>query len=528
MQDLFYHSFDENASYTRDLLTAEILNAITLHPYKQPKYLYRFHNFLQSRRIMGLRHKRLSLQRSLYTTMTKSETDSKDNLPVRFMRHPSLKPIDSFYNCRDYDFLTVRSIFSQNNAYPKRGLETFWKKSINETMRQTMQILNKDTAQYGKVFFFEKFDYAYIRVNPLIGVDYVMENQLYTNTKKRSVKTLRQYAKYARQTFTDLIFREDNGLHSIYHDSKNNVESRNFFEKFEDFLLPYGTEINSNSDVAKKVIHFILPLTGRLSTFKRFMDMFEIICLQTEEPVKLAIVLFNLDDDDDKETIHANSEIKKIVESIKRKYSNDIFYLVELKLKFSRSIGCEAGASLFAFDALLFFIDVDMVFTRDALIRIRLNTVEKKQVYYPIVFSQYDPNPGIFGIKKSMYKRDFFNFNTDYGNWRQSGFGMLSVYYGDLKRVGGFDTSIVGWGKEDVDLYDKFLKSNLTVFRSVEPGLIHVFHKIRCDPNLPVAQLDMCLGYKTLSIVSQRQLANIIHKGNLYEVKNISNIFNDN
>ena len=36
-----------------------------------------------------------------------------------------------------------------------------------------------------------------------------------------------------------------------------------------------------------------------------------------------------------------------------------------------------------------------------------------------------------------------------------------------------------GWGIEDVDLYEKLLKSNITVFRSVEPNLIHKYHKVK-------------------------------------------------
>lgn len=86
------------------------------------------------------------------------------------------------------------------------------------------------------------------------------------------------------------------------------------------------------------------------------------------------------------------------------------------------------------------------------------------------------------------------------------------MYNSDLRRVGGFDVSIVGWGKEDVDLYEKFIRSNLTVFRAVDVGLVHVFHKIECDPALAEEQMIMCLGSKATSIASQRQLARIVLK----------------
>lgn len=103
-----------------------------------------------------------------------------------------------------------------------------------------------------------------------------------------------------------------------------------------------------------------------------------------------------------------------------------------------------------------------------------------------------------------------FDFNQESGYWRQFGFGIVSVYNSDLRLVGGFDTKIIGWGKEDVDLYEKFIASNITVFRAVDVGLVHVFHKIECDPKLADEQMIMCLGSKATSIASQRQLARLI------------------
>ena len=43
----------------------------------------------------------------------------------------------------------------------------------------------------------------------------------------------------------------------------------------------------------------------------------------------------------------------------------------------------------------------------------------------------------------------------DGGYFRTFGFGIFSAYKQELERVGGFNTSIEGWGGEDVDLYDK-------------------------------------------------------------------------
>ena len=116
-------------------------------------------------------------------------------------------------------------------------------------------------------------------------------------------------------------------------------------------------------------------------------------------------------------------------------------------------------------------------------------------------------------------RESHFSFDADSGYWRQFGFGIVCLYNSDLRRVGGFDTSIVGWGKEDVDLYEKFVASNLTIFRAVDPGLVHVFHRIECDSSLSDEQMIMCLGSKSTSISSQRVLANLIYEKRMHLIE---------
>lgn len=80
-------------------------------------------------------------------------------------------------------------------------------------------------------------------------------------------------------------------------------------------------------------------------------------------------------------------------------------------------------------------------------------------------------------------------------------------------QVGGFDTSIRGWGKEDVDLFDKFIAAseNITIFRAVDPGLVHVFHIVECDPNLTETQLDMCKSTRASTFGEINQLSQLVY-----------------
>ncbi|RNA40793.1 chondroitin sulfate synthase 1 [Brachionus plicatilis] len=166
---------------------------------------------------------------------------------------------------------------------------------------------------------------------------------------------------------------------------------------------------------------------------------------------------------------------------------------------FSRALAGNSGASNHSPNSLLFFIDLDMVFSQDLLSRIRFNTIKNKQVYFPIVFSQYNPK-----FILNLSNKSTFQINSDLGYWRHFGFGMVSVYKSDFDRIGKFNTKFKGWGGEDFDLYSRFKRFKLTIFRAPEPGLVHVFHDFNCDFIRNIVQRYSCFRSSSNSHGSTR------------------------
>jgi chondroitin sulfate synthase len=211
------------------------------------------------------------------------------------------------------------------------------------------------------------------------------------------------------------------------------------------------------------------------------------------------------------EPLSFNNSIS-LVQRLQQKYPLSRTYIVPSSGSFARAEALELGAAKYddEVDNLLFLVDVDMVFTSRTLYRIRTNTVRGKQVYFPIVFSEYDPN---FSYERATTLRNHFVLDQNSGYWRQFGYGIVSVYKSDFKSVGGFDTGIRGWGKEDVDLFDKFVSvaANFSVFRAADPQLTHVFHIVDCDPKLDDAQLSMCRGSRADTYGSVLTLAQYIY-----------------
>lgn len=133
-----------------------------------------------------------------------------------------------------------------------------------------------------------------------------------------------------------------------------------------------------------------MPLTGRWEIFKRFMRNYEQVCLSNggQANTKLAVVLFENDStklirDEKSGKYYPQSQmIRTVFYQLRKRYTLDAGSLILIVngSDFSRSIGCELGAAQFLIHDLIFFVDVDITFTAEFLLRARLNTIEFKQV----------------------------------------------------------------------------------------------------------------------------------------------------
>ena len=173
--------------------------------------------------------------------------------------------------------------------------------------------------------------------------------------------------------------------------------------------------------VPHKAVNFVLPLSGRWETFERFMLNYEQACLAPRDNTQLVVVLFE-NEHNNYQLVGSSSGgdarrqselVRARFHALKSKYglAQASLRLLVSNLNFSRSIGCEMGAAEFGTSELIFFVDVDIVFTREFLLRARLNTVEFKQVYYPIVYSEYDPDEPLNAIK---VREQYFLFFEQY------------------------------------------------------------------------------------------------------------------
>lgn len=529
MQQILYQNYKEDqGSFKNTLKNKEVEKAVTLHPVKDPDYQYRIYNYLRSVRIMREHQRELKMHREM-ALMTEELRDA------RFLPEPEIGLLPSMTKFRPLNSKEVipwefigRSIYSQFNNNPKRGIDDSTRGGLDEVINQVIAKVNKNAHLRGRTIEFKDIQYGYKRLDPMHGPDYILDLVL-TYRKyhgKKIALSVRRHA-YLQQAFLPIETIEDDGFIVDTSDS-NNMGARlmSWIQEKLNAVGGWSTGLVETKPGEGLVtpppklmpkrsehINLIMPLMGRFDTFQRFMRNLENVVFIPRANARLVLVLYKTADDP--ASYHKSIDL---VDAYRSKHGRHVIEVVLANSEFSRGPGLQLGAELCDVESLLFFVDVDIMFTGAALDRIRMNTRRGSQVYFPIVFSQFDPIPVCFpgswhcdcsGPRCVLNPQDI---SQDAGYWRQFGFGIASMYRSDYHRVGGFDLSIRGWGKEDVDLYTKFIEHYYTIFRVVDPGMTHIFHAISCHDDLESAQMVMCINSKAQSYGSTILLANQIFR----------------
>ncbi|CAF0958818.1 unnamed protein product [Brachionus calyciflorus] len=286
------------------------------------------------------------------------------------------------------------------------------------------------------------------------------------------------------------------------------------------------TDLNESIVNNKQFINIILTISSNeknYQAFKFFMQSFYFNSIKRKENFENTLtIVFGYESTDKVLT----QKFEKIFDYFINDLNFDRLKIVRIvNDKYSRAKFIDIGVNSCCpkEKSLIFVTDIDVYFDFGFLNLCRLNAIEGKKVFYPILFSLYNPNVrnnNTVNIDDETFEIDLDKFNkkmlamnikisNSNGYWRESGYGMVCLYKKDYLNIGGFGKykRVRGWGGEDVYLAERFYSKGYDLFRAITPGLYHLYHKKECvRKELGIRRYKACVQIKIKNEASQMVL----------------------
>lgn len=216
-------------------------------------------------------------------------------------------PMNNEYELIPFNHFTFSRVYPIDLGLGKRVVEKpigYKRKDLLDALNRSLESLNKNATAPNQRYALDDFIEGIYRNEPVTGTQY----ELYFRTKEVNNKTNPSASSSSHHndhgTTKIIVMRPFAPLQTIQ------------FERFP-------------KTADKEIIHIILPLSGRISTFQGFMEKFVKIALKNDRRVQLTVVYFGEDGLSD-----ARHIMKRIIAQ-KSAYSSNL-KLLALNETFSR------------------------------------------------------------------------------------------------------------------------------------------------------------------------------------------------
>ena len=447
-----------------------LVNMITLHPIIDGLQMELIHGLVKAQEIIYHQNMARELREMFsYPQLCRNSSDcvllSKGANYTQNFTLPPCTGKNSDYDSRethkrveiiDWDTIIGNTIYTTKSVSPSNYLYGERKLELELASRRAIEMINQETSGNYKL---KKLVNAYVRYRGSVGNEFILD---------------------------------------LHLKGKNDILTKRI-----SLIRPHSFQIikviDAPSQVLKKKINFIVPLSNVNKRFLNFIKVYKDTCIASREACCLHLVVYGEKD---------IARIRTEVERLKKKYSIFEFKIIAGKGNFSRGSALHQGISSLQEHDLAFLCDVDMSLNKAFLNRCRQNAIEGKRVYFPEVFKFY--NLSYVYWMSSLKKQHVID--ERHGHWGYYGYGMLCIYKSDYIKIGGYNTKIKGWGGEDDSFVESTIKKGYEIFRAPEPALTHHWHSKICNgKNLSRYQLMSCYSSRNEVLGGRVQLASYIY-----------------
>jgi len=193
---------------------------------------------------------------------------------------------------------------------------------------------------------------------------------------------------------------------------------------------------------------------NQFTNHSRFFSLFEKVCLQGSLQVFVHVSL---------STYVGSDGVVSDINALQSQYTHCNFTYQQTTL-------ASRGSKFHDFitpkddQQLLIFVEPDYLWTESFIDHCLMNTVLHKQVYFPVAFALFSELQKIVNIPPNLL------VSPQSGYWNMRNYHVFCMFHSDYNNVKGLDDT--HHGPKDATFFEKIRKSNLRVFRALEPHLV--------------------------------------------------------
>lgn len=457
---------------SKDFEDKRFQEALAIYHVIDQRSMYRLHKFSAEMALNRTYKELKSLQTSIEKASQHGPPESrKVTWPTGY---PPPFNTTTRFEVFEWEYFTMTHIFGMSDQEPKLPLRGADKLDIDEVVTTAMGRLNE---KYDNAFTLGRLVNGYRRFDPTRGMEYTLDLEL-KMTNQKLKKSIQKRVHLLRP-----------------------------LNKVEIIPMPYVTE--------QTHVTLIVPVqVDSQDQLKVFLEVYTRVCIDAND--KSSLMMIFIYSPTQAQAIASEDvfgKLKGYISYLEKKHSGAQMSWLSVKTTVPSLVALMDVISTKFSDSNVLFL-LTNVFTEisvEFLNRVRMNTINEWQVFFPIPFAQYDPNiiyndvadPGHITIikgsgifDKSLYEHASF-YRSDYVTARK---------LWDEKHPGVGTDHI----QSDLDLFEMFLNAKVHVLRAVDPALKQRFKERFCRPTLREDRYHQCLASRAEGLASRSQLAKLV------------------
>jgi hypothetical protein len=483
MRELFYVAegiiAEEELQMGAYHLNPAIKQAILLSPLREPDHFYHLHRYLMREKLnltktmtnrlrtimIETAERAAQLDNLLYTSEHQSPPWTRLGINPPFS---SRNPDDGLLHFQSFD---DQYKYTESKHHPSTPLSNATKREMNEVVAAVTRFQAQKARES--------------RENALIsGDNVVVESMLQRVDPSRGIDYFLQLADPESKSPGHLMIKSE------------------FYHALREIEPPRVTSMNSPNCGSIKV-NFVVATPPVSRGFQRFMLSFENSFLARNPPELVSLLVILYSDGKFKKYDKDLFSVVTLLELYRKKYPKGDLRLITTRNSYSRKETIEIASKEYPTYELLFLADIHVDFSMQFIERCRMNAVENEQVYFPMVFSPYDP----IEFHKLRIKFPYatkFKIGEKMGAWMPESYHLVCVFNYDLVKVLNANQNGEESEKQHWNLLNEFIKyDQLRIFRAVEPGLVHLWQDGCKEEELGSRKRTLCQQLKLIDDVEE-------------------------